>query len=293
MNGLCYVALTTLPGEAPAQALGERIEEAMAPTGVGVFEVEDGSGLWEVGAYFDAQPDETALALLAAVAGAKPFAVSEVGGHDWVAQVKRELTPVPAGRFIVHGSHDRETIPPNAIGLEIEAAMAFGTGHHGTTAGCLIALDRLLRRKVPLSRVADVGCGTGVLAMAAAAARPRAFVAATDIDAIAAQATAANAAANRLRGRVRSGCAPGLSWPQMAKGAPYDLIFANILARPLKRLAPSIAASVRPGGRVILSGLLLRQMSDVMGMYRAWGFAPEHIVKREGWATLTLRRARR
>ena len=290
MSGHCYVALTTLQGEAAAQTLGERIENALEPTGVGVFEIEDGSGLWEVGAYFEEAPDETALALLAAASSAAPFAVSEISGHDWVAQVKRELTPVRAGRFIVHGEHDRERIPASAIGLEIEAAMAFGTGHHGTTAGCLLSLDRLLRRRALIRSVADIGCGTGVLAMAAAAALPRACVIATDIDAVAAEAAVANASANGLRGRIAAGCAPGVLWPRMRKAAPFDLIFANILARPLKTLAPSIAWATARGGRVILSGLLIRQKPDVAGMYRAWGFSLEHVIEREGWATLTMRR---
>ncbi len=288
MNG-CFVALTTVAGEAAALGLSERVEDFLEPTGVGVFEIEDGSGLWEVGAYFDAAPDGAKLDLLAAAAGARPFAVSGVADRDWVAQVRRELTPVRAGRFVVHGAHDRFRVPLNAIGLEIEAAMAFGTGHHGTTAGCLLALDRLLRRRARLERIADIGCGAGVLAIAAAAALPSSVVHASDIDAIAAETAAANVAANRLRGRIAVGRAADLLWPRVAKGGPYALVFANILAKPLKRLAPAIAAATRQGGRVVLSGLLVRQEPDVLGMYRAWGFRREHVIRREGWATLTLR----
>ena len=137
-----YSAIATLSDELSAAGLGDALE-ALGPNGVGVFEIEDGSGRWEVGAYFLDKPDVVALELLAAAYGAAPFAVSAIEDVDWVAQVRRELTPVRAGRFIVHGGHDRERIPVNALSLEIEAAMAFGTGHHGTTEGCLTLLDRL------------------------------------------------------------------------------------------------------------------------------------------------------
>jgi hypothetical protein len=139
-----YTALTTLPGKAPAEALGEALESlSPEPTGVGVFEIEDDSGLWEVGAYFTEAPDEAGLALLATIHGAKDFTVSELPETDWVAHVKRELAPVVAGRFFVYGSHDADKVPADKVPLLIEAAMAFGTGHHGTTQGCLRAIDRL------------------------------------------------------------------------------------------------------------------------------------------------------
>lgn len=139
-----WTALTTLSAKDSAEALGEALENIdPAPTGVGVFKMEDGSGLWEVGGYFTEMPDDIALAILAAAHGAKPFAVSELPETDWVAHVRRELHPVQAGRFFLHGSHDAGSVPEDAIPLLIEAAMAFGTGHHGTTKGCLEAVDRL------------------------------------------------------------------------------------------------------------------------------------------------------
>ena len=164
-----WTALTTIADEAAAQALGLAME-AMdpAPTAVGVFEIEDGSGLWEVGGYFTDRPDPAELALLSAAHGAKDFAVSRLDDRDWVAQVQRELSPVRAGRFFVHGAHDAGKIPLNAIPLRIEAAMAFGTGHHGTTKGCLLAMEQLAKAGLTAERAADIGCGTGVLAMAAA-----------------------------------------------------------------------------------------------------------------------------
>ena len=139
-----FTALTTLPGKQPAEALGDALERLdPEPHGIGVFEIEDGSGLWEVGAYFTDPPDEAALALLAAAFGAKPFAVSQLPETDWVAKVRRDLAPVRAGRFFVYGSHDADKVPDGVEPLLIDASMAFGTGHHGTTLGCLRALDRL------------------------------------------------------------------------------------------------------------------------------------------------------
>ncbi|MEO1238924.1 MAG: 50S ribosomal protein L11 methyltransferase, partial [Pseudomonadota bacterium] len=139
-----WTAFTTLPGKVQAEALGNALETLdPAPDGIGVFEIEDGKGRWEVGGYFTQSPDEIALALLAAVHGASEFRVSELPETDWVAKVRRDLAPVEAGRFFVHGSHDADKIPPGAVPLLIEAAMAFGTGHHGTTQGCLFALDEM------------------------------------------------------------------------------------------------------------------------------------------------------
>ena len=165
-----FTALTTLVGKDAAEALGEAMEALWPePTGVGVFEIEDGSGLWEVGGYFEEQPDDTELALLAAAYGARPFAISEIPETDWVAKVRRELVPVEAGRFFVYGSHDADKVPEGCEPLLIEAAMAFGTGHHGTTLGCLRALDGLATEGFVGQSVLDMGCGTAVLAMACGA----------------------------------------------------------------------------------------------------------------------------
>ncbi|MEM6440238.1 MAG: 50S ribosomal protein L11 methyltransferase [Pseudomonadota bacterium] len=285
-----WTALTTLSGEASAYALGEAVEALdPAPHALAVLEVEDGSGLWEVGAYYDAAPEALALDLLAAAAGARPFAIAKLEDRDWVAQVRRELTPVPAGRFLVHGGHDREAVPLHRIGLEIEAAMAFGTGHHGTTRGCLEALDRLIREGHRPRRVLDVGAGTGVLAMAASAAL-RVPSTATDIDPVAVATSVANARANGLGPWMRLGRAVGTRAPLIRAGAPYELVFANILARPLKRLAPEISRLLRPGGTAILSGLLTHQAPGVEAVWSGHGFARRFRVVREGWTTLALRR---
>lgn len=283
-----FTALTTLPGKPAAEALGEAIETLTPePTGVGVFEIEDGSGLWEVGAYFVEAPDEIALALLAAVHNAKPFAVSELPETDWVAHVKRELSPVEAGRFFVYGSHDADKLPPNRVGLLIEAAMAFGTGHHGTTLGCLLALEDLAEA-TPKTRIADIGCGTAVLAMGAAHMWPDATVVASDIDPVAVEVAEANLAVNGMTGKVQCIEAAGMDHPDLAQHAPYDLIFANILKGPLIELAPDLAGSLAGGGHIILSGLLIPQAEDIINAYTAQGLSL--VARRElgEWAALTL-----
>jgi len=286
-----WTALTTLPGEDPAQALGEALERLdPAPEGVGVFEIEDGSGRWEVGGYFTEKPDETLLAILAAAFGAGDFSVSELPETDWVAHVRRELHPVEAGRFFVYGSHDADKLPEGRVGLMIEAAMAFGTGHHATTQGCLLALDRLVAEGFAPRNAADIGCGTAVLAMAAARIWVDIPILASDIDAVAVETSAANAAVNDLAGRIECIEAAGFDHPRLAEAAPYDLIFANILKGPLIDLAPTMAEHAAPGGRVILSGLLTTQAQDVLDAYHSTGF---DLVTRDEigeWTTFVLTR---
>jgi len=286
-----WTAFTTLAARESAEALAEALENlAPEPYGVGVGEIEDGSGRWEVGSYFTETPDDTALALLAAAFGAEPFAVSELPETDWVAHVRRELAPVVAGRFFVYGSHDADKVPPGAEALLIEAAMAFGTGHHGTTLGCLTALDALDRAGVRARKVADIGCGTAVLAMAAARIWPGRVIA-SDIDPVAVETARANAAANGLAERIHCIEAAGFAHPDIAAAAPFDLVFANILKAPLIALAPDMAANLLPGGQVILSGILNEQAEDVSAAYHKQGFV-QHLRNEHGdWTTLVLIRA--
>ena len=287
---LTYTALTTLPGKSQAEALGEALEELEpAPTGVGVFEVEDGKGIWEVGGYFLDRPNDIDLALLSAAFGAGAFVVSEVPDQDWVAKVRRELPPVEAGRFFVYGSHDAALLPKGRIGLLIEAAMAFGTGHHGTTLGCLRAYDRLLDDGQTFNNVLDLGCGTAVLAMSAAR-MGAANVLASDIDPVAVEVAVANVKANGLVGRVDCVESIGFDAPVVRAGAPFDLIFANILKGPLIELAPDMAAHLTAGGMAILSGLLVEQADDILEVYRAQGLALEAREDLGEWSALTLRR---
>ena len=285
---LSYSALTIAPNEDDAAALCEDLEALMPePTGTGIFEIEDGSGLWEVGAYFTDAPDAAGLAVLAMMHGVKDFLISEIPEQDWVAKVRRELPPVEAGRFFVYGSHDAEHLPSDRIGLLIEAAMAFGTGHHGTTLGCLRAFDRLLDDGFAGDAIIDVGCGTAVLAMAAAAVLPG-IILASDIDPVAVEVAEANVNANGLAGRVNCVVAAGFDAPALEAEGPYDLVFANILKGPLIGLAPDMGRVVKAGGYVILSGILNEQADDVIAVYCANGF---NLLNRDSivdWTTLTF-----
>ena len=283
-----FTAFAVLPERELAEDLSERLEELdPAPYGVGVFEIEDGSGNFEVGAYFLEAPDDVVLALLAAAYGASGFVISELPETDWVAHVKRELSPVVAGRFFVHGSHDADKIPEGAIPLLIDAAMAFGTGHHGTTLGCLTALDRLEAAGLRASKVADIGCGTAVLAMAAAKLWPEPVLA-SDIDPVAVETAMANVTGNDLAGRVICLEAAGFAHPALLAAAPFDLIFANILKGPLIALAPEMGRFCAESGHVILSGILCEQGDEVIAAYATQGF---NLVSREDfgdWTTLVL-----
>lgn len=285
-----FHAVTALEGAGPAAALQAALEELdPAPTVTGAHNRDDGTGLWEVSAYFDGRPEEAALMLIARAHGAPDFSVAPVGTRDWLAQVRAGLSPVHAGRITVFGSHDRERIPPNRIGLEIEAALAFGTGHHATTRACLLALDRLARAGWAFRSMADIGGGTGVLAMAGCRLWPLRALAG-DIDSVATETARANVAANGLAARIRCATAAGFRHPLLHAAAPFDLVAANILAAPLKRLAPEMAGHIAPGGVAVLSGLLQRQVPGVEAVYRGWGFARLDRVDTEGWTALVLRR---
>jgi len=285
-----YTALTTLAGQDAAEALARAMENLTPPpAGVGVFEIEDGSGLWEVGGYFLEAPDDIALTLLALAFNAQPFALSELPETDWVARVRRELTPVEAGRFFVYGSHDADKVPKGRIALLIEATVAFGTGHHGTTLGCLRALDRLVDEGFVARSVADIGCGTAVLAMAAARVYPGRVIA-SDIDAVAVDVARANAQINGLADRIDCLEAAGFGHPRLAAAAPFDLVFANILKGPLIDLAPAMGAHIATGGLAVLSGLLVVQAEAVQAAYVAAGFTLRQREDIGEWCTLVLQR---
>ncbi len=283
-----YTALTTLSAKDSAQSLAAAMERlAPEPTGIGVLEVEDGTGVWEVGGYFTDPPDPAGLALLAQVFGAREFVVSRVPDTDWVAHVKRELAPVAAGRFFVFGSHDADKVPAGVVPLLIEAAMAFGTGHHGTTKGCLLALETLTQNGLRPKAVADIGCGTAVLAMAAAKIWPKAEIVAGDIDPVAVETAAANVVANGLAGVVRCHESTGFDHADLS-ATPFDLVFANILMGPLIGLAADMVRRVAVSGVVILSGILNDQADEVIDVYAAQGFALRDRLEIGEWSTLTL-----
>jgi ribosomal protein L11 methyltransferase len=286
-----FHVVTAVEGEPAAARLAGALEALdPAPIVTGLHDRDDGSRLWEVSAYFDGRPAPTALMILTRAHGAHDFAVAPVGTRDWLAQVRAGLTPVHAGRITVYGSHDRASVPPNRIGLEIEAALAFGTGHHATTRACLLALDRLARSGVEPRRIADIGGGTGVLAMAGVRLWPRARALAGDIDPVATETARANVRANGLSGRIACVTASGFRHPRLASPPAFDLVAANILAAPLKRLAPQVTTRLVPGGIAVLSGLLVRQAPGVEAVYRGHGFALVERVVLDGWAALVLRR---
>ncbi len=247
---------------------------------------------WIVEIYVGAGVDEAQVrALLADIVGvdlAATIVTERIARQDWVARSLAGLAPVRAGRFLVHGGHDRTDVRSNDVALEIEAALAFGTGHHGTTRGCLLALDSVLKQRRP-RRVLDLGTGTGVLAMAAAKVLHR-TIACSDLDATAVTAARGNALMNGLGPWVRPVRAAGLQHPILRDLAPYDLVLANILAKPLRSLAPSVAAHAARGADLILSGLLPRDVPGILSSYAAQGFALRSRGDLEGWATLSLRK---
>ena len=285
-----FTALTTLPGKINASDLGDALERLTPqPIGVGVFELEDGSGLWEVGAYFSEKPDDISLALLAAVFQAEEFKISELPQIDWVSKVQRSLKPVVAGRFFVYGSHDSDKVPPDCEPLLIEASMAFGTGHHGTTKGCLLALEQLIKVGFKAKNVIDVGCGTAVLAMAAA----RIFsanVIASDIDSVAHSVAKMNIIANGLDQNIQCFEASGFAHEQIKTKNPFDLIFANILLAPLLALATDISKYSLSGGYVVLSGILSEQAELVVKKYTGIGFSLSNQIEIGEWVTIIFRK---
>ena len=285
-----FTALTTLPGRINASDLGDALERLTPePIGVGVFELEDGSGLWEGGAYFSEKPDDISLALLAAVFQAEEFKISELPQIDWVSKVQRSLKPVVAGRFFVYGSHDSDKVPPDCEPLLIEASMAFGTGHHGTTKGCLLALEQIITDGFKAKNVIDVGCGTAVLAMAAA----RIFsanVIASDIDSVAHSVAKMNILANGLDRNIQCFEASGFSHEQIKTKNPFDLIFANILLAPLLAIATDISKYSLSGGYVVLSGILSEQAELVVNKYTGVGFSLSNQIEIGEWVTIIFRK---
>jgi len=277
------------------QPTAERLAACLAETldnAVCAAFADDG-GQWRLAVHFPAAPDEVALraqvALAAGEGAAAALSIETIEDVDWVAQSLAGLRPVRAGRFLVHGAHDRASVKPNDISIEIEAALAFGTGHHGTTRGCLLALDDLAKRRC-IRSVLDIGTGTGLLAIAAAK-RLRVSVVASDIDRIAVEAARGNARLNRASATITFVRAAGTKARAIASGAPYDLVFANILLGPLTRLAVPLGRLAAPGAHIVLSGLLPAHANAALAIYRAQGLTLERRIPLDGWMTLVLRRA--
>jgi len=253
---------------------------------------EGPDGRWDITLHFAQAPDQASIRELVAIAAggevAREIKFDTVEARDWVKATLEELVPVRAGRFMVHGHHDRSKVAPNKLGIEIEAALAFGTGHHGTTRGCLLLLDSVLKAYRP-RRVLDLGTGTGVLAIAAAKAL-HGGVLASDIDPLSVGVARDNARLNGAGNRVRTIHASGFSAPQFGQHRPFDLVLANILANPLRQMATPMARHLAPSALVILSGLLPYQANSVIAAYRARGLVLLRHLQIEGWSSLLMRK---
>ncbi|NUR12849.1 MAG: 50S ribosomal protein L11 methyltransferase [Bradyrhizobium sp.] len=282
----------SIGGEADAKRVVDVLTEVFFEGDAAVAAFERPDGQWDVTLHFAEEPDQAWLReLIVTSAGneiAATLAFDIIEAKDWVKASLEDLVPVPAGRFVVHGGHDRDRVAPNKLAIEIEAALAFGTGHHGTTRGCLLLLDHVLKSSRPRN-VLDLGTGTGVLAIAAAKALHRAVLA-SDIDPPSVRVAAENASLNEAGNHVRVIRATGFAAPDFGRAGPFDLVLANILANPLRQLASPMARHLAPGGGVILSGLLTHQAPAVIATYRARGFVPLKHLRIEGWSSLLLRK---
>jgi ribosomal protein L11 methyltransferase len=287
MSSLFHLA-TRIQGAAAALAVADVLDELAG--GVSAFETHEGElAEWLVEAYAQAPLLDAALGvrldLAAAAAGGRVLSLEErrIAERDWLAENRRAFPPQRIGRFLIHGSHWREAAPSGAIAVEIDAATAFGTGEHPSTRGCLLAFDRLARAR-RFRRPRDIGTGSGILAIAAAKLL-RCSVAASDIDAGSVRVARHHARRNGVLRWVRPADAAGAG-----RSRGHDLVFANILARPLMLMARDLARAAAPGGAVILSGLLHRQEPGVLVAYRAQHLRLAARILIDGWSTLVLRK---
>jgi ribosomal protein L11 methyltransferase len=282
--------LTT--SKAEAECIFAAMELAFEDEGwpLSVLEVDEDRDIHEVSLYAEGDIDAVEARLrgiLSTLDVDKPLEREILPDVDWVARSLEGLKPVRAGRFFVHGAHDRDQIKPGDIAIEIEAGLAFGTGHHGTTAGCLEMLESVVASEHPENAL-DLGTGSAVLAIALAklAAFP---VLATDIDPVATEVATANVELNGVSALVETATATGFDHPVFARRGPFDLIVANILAGPLMEIAPEMAAHLKPGGSLVLSGILDRQHDAVLAAYVAQGFRHIRTLHLEGWVTIHLK----
>ncbi len=271
-----------------AEAAAERadLDPRLEGATYSILEEDEDRGIWRIDAFPVSDEEVASWQAVLCEFGDLTVNIDKLADADWLAMALSGLPPVRAGRFFVYGMHDRGRAPVNAINLRIEAGAAFGTGHHGTTVGCLQALNDLLKAK-RFERVLDVGAGTGVLAIAAARTGSR-YTVGTDIDAVSVRISRDNAKVNKTN--TRFVWANGLNHVKVRDKAPYDLVFANILARPLVGLAQEIKGALKPGGLTILSGLLRTQERMVKAAYLSRGFKVKRRIHRDAWCTLVLQR---
>src|ERR1700726_1253601 len=286
-------ATFAIGNEQAARRVVDLLTESFFDGQAAIAAYEGPGGRWGITVHFAEAPDQTSIReLVRLVAGeevAQAISFDTVEAKDWVKATLEELVPVRARRFIVHGQHDRARVPPNKPRIEIEAALAFGTGHHGTTRGCLLLLDELLKAYLP-RRVLDVGTGTGVLAIAAARAL-QIKVLASDIDPLSVRVAHENARLNGTGDLVETIQATGFSAPHFAERGPFDLVLANILANPLRQMATPMAGHLASSAMVVLSGLLPHQTQSVVAAYRARGVVLRRHLLIDGWSSLLMQRA--
>ncbi|ABD88832.1 50S ribosomal protein L11 methyltransferase [Rhodopseudomonas palustris] len=287
-----FRASAAIGDELTARRVVDLLTECFDDGAAAVAAFERSDGAWDLALNFAEPPEQASVRSLVALAAgddvAAALAFDTIEAKDWVRASLEGLDPVPAGRFVVHGQHDRDSIAPNKLGIEIEAALAFGTGHHGTTRGCLLLLDAVLKRRSPRN-VLDLGTGTGVLAIAAAKALQQ-RVTASDIDPVSVRVARDNARLNGVGHLLDGICAAGFADAQFRQAAPFDLVLANILANPLRQLATPMAAHLAPSADIILSGLLPHQTRSVIAAYRARGLMLVKAIIVEGWSSVLLRR---
>ena len=270
------------------------IEELTGPDSIAIGELAEGKmpeeGIENVELLYQDKPNEAQILEIFAGQGVTPtyYELDTLEDQDWVTASLRELPPVTSGRFYVHGTHCKPEKKTGLIDLEIDAGLAFGTGHHETTEGCLFALSYLAKFFKPKT-IADIGTGTGVLAMAAVKLWGKKVIA-TDIDDIAVRVTKSNIKKNGLSPKIRTKVVNGVGDPLVQKNAPYDLLIANILARPLIGMSGDFAKVVAKGGYIILSGLLWRQRDEVYHAYKKHGFVKHKAFRFGGWGCLVLKK---
>ena len=270
--------------ETAAEAIDN--DEMLEGTTYSILEEDEDHDVWRIDAFPTMEDEDQRIQQVLSDFPALNVTAEQLADADWLAMALSGLPPVRAGRFFVYGIHDRGKKPPNAVNLRIEAGAAFGTGHHGTTVGCLIAYNDLLKKR-GFDHVLDVGAGTGVLAIAASKTGTAVAVG-TDIDPISVRISNENAKLNKSRARFVY--ANGLNHRLVRGDAPYDLVFANILARPLVGLSMSIRSALKPQGLVILSGLLRTQERFVKAAYLSHGFRVVRRIHRDAWCTLVMQR---
>ncbi|ANF53773.1 50S ribosomal protein L11 methyltransferase [Brevundimonas sp. M1A4_2e] len=273
---------------APAEAAAAAIDANPLLEGAtySILEEDEDKEIWRIDAFPTSDEEAEGIAEILRATPGLEVVVEKLADADWLAMSLSGLPPVEAGRFFVYGAHDQGKIPEGRVNLKIDAGAAFGTGHHGTTVGCLEAFDKLLETE-SFEKVLDVGCGTGVLAIAAAKTGSPIAVG-TDIDEPSARIANENAAINDAKCEFYF--ADGLSDARIAQHAPYDLVFANILAAPLVFLAPEIAGALKSGGVAILSGLLRTQEERILEAYLPLGFVVEQTIHHDAWSALQLRK---